>query len=560
MPNSELYTKARLSPISLTYYGLCLHNGNYTVKLHFAEIMFMDDKTYSSLGKRIFDVYIQGQLVLKDFNIKDEAGGSGQEVVKNFTVPVTNYTLEIRLCWAGKGTQIVPEKGTYGPLISAISVDPEFTPSQSTSKSSKDISTGVVVGIVTSVLFLTFLFLVFLWRKDCLAGKNRKGYLGSKSTTDQDLSNLLLRTGSFALRHIRAATNNFDILNKIGEGGFGSVYRVYRIGLLSDGTSIAVKQLSSKSSQGNREFVNEIGLISALQHPNLVKLYGCCIEGDQPLLVYEYMENNSLARALFGIEEHQLQLDWPTRLKICVGIARGLAYLHEESKLKVIHRDIKATNVLLDRDLNPKISDFGLARLCEGEKTHISTRIAGTIGYMAPEYAVHGRLTEKADIYSFGVVTLEIVSGKSITNFTPEGNHIHLVDWAYFLQERGRLLELVDPKLGSEFNEKEAIVMINVALLCTNASPVLRPTMSAVVSMLEGKSLIQDPLSDSSFSSDDLKFKASSSSYEEIQSQSSNPSLSQTQTVSKVQLGAGTPTSASSLYPVNSDSQNWKNR
>ena len=147
---------------------------------------------------------------------------------------------------------------------------------------------------------------------------------------------------------------------------------------MTDGTVIAVKQLSSKSKQGNREFLNEIGMISALQHPHLVKLYGCCVEGGQLLLVYEYLENNSLARALFGPQETQIRLDWPTRQNICVGIARGLAYLHEESRLKIVHRDIKATNVLLDKELNPKISDFGLAKLDEQENTHMSTRVAGT--------------------------------------------------------------------------------------------------------------------------------------------------------------------------------------
>ncbi|XLT32065.1 hypothetical protein HN873_063357, partial [Arachis hypogaea] len=149
-------------------------------------------------------------------------------------------------------------------------------------------------------------------------------------------------------------------------------------GILPNGTIIAVKQLSSKSKQGNREFINEIAMISALQHPCLVKLYGCCVEGDQLLLVYEYMENNSLAYALFGPKENELKLNWPTRQKICVGIARGLAFLHEESRLKIVHRDIKATNVLLDKNLNPKISDFGLAKLHEEDATHISTRIAGT--------------------------------------------------------------------------------------------------------------------------------------------------------------------------------------
>uniref|UniRef100_A0A6N2LFW3 non-specific serine/threonine protein kinase n=1 Tax=Salix viminalis TaxID=40686 RepID=A0A6N2LFW3_SALVM len=186
-----------------------------------------------------------------------------------------------------------------------------------------------------------------------------------------DLKGLDLKTGSFTLKQIKAATNNFDPANKIGEGGFGPVYKGH-------GTIIAIKQLSSKSKQGNREFVNEIGMISALQHPHLVKLHGCCIEGDQLLLVYEYMESNNLARALFGPEEYQLNLDWGTRQKICVGIARGLAYVHEESRLKIVHRDIKATNVLLDENLDPKISDFELAKLDEEDNTHVSTRVAGT--------------------------------------------------------------------------------------------------------------------------------------------------------------------------------------
>ncbi|CAA7402429.1 unnamed protein product [Spirodela intermedia] len=303
------------------------------------------------------------------------------------------------------------------------------------------------------------------------------------------LRGLNLPTGSFSLKQIKAATGNFDPENKIGEGGFGPVYK----GVLPDGSMIAVKQLSSKSKQGNREFVTEIGMISALQHPNLVKLFGCCIEGNQLLLIYEYMENNSLARALFGPEGLRLNLDWQTRRKICIGIARGLAYLHEESRLKIVHRDIKTTNVLLDKDLNAKISDFGLAKLDEEENTHISTRIAGTMGYMAPEYAMRGYLTDKADVYSFGVVTLEIVSGKSNANCRPKEDFIYLLDWAYVLQEQGSLLDLVDPALGTDFSLEEAQQMLNLALVCTNPSPTLRPAMSAVVSMLEGHTPVQVP-------------------------------------------------------------------
>ncbi|XP_058219408.1 probable LRR receptor-like serine/threonine-protein kinase At1g07650 [Rhododendron vialii] len=490
-PDSELYTTARVSPLSLTYYGLCLMNGNYTVKLHFAEIVYANDKSFNSLGRRIFDVYIQGKLVLKDFNIEDDAGGAGKPTVKNFTAEVTSHTLKIHFYWAGRGTTGIPVRGVYGPLISAISVDPNFEP-----PSGKKINYGVVIGAVAGAIFLVLLVLCIL---------RRKGLLGGKISVDRELRGLELQTGLFSLRQIKAATKNFDAANKIGEGGFGSVYK----GLLSDGTVIAVKQLSSKSKQGNREFVNEIGMISALQHPNLVKLYGCCVEGNQLLLVYEYMENNCVSRALFGRDAScKLKLDWPIRRKICLGIARGLAYLHEESRLKIVHRDIKTSNVLLDKDLNAKISDFGLAKLYEDDHTHISTRVAGTIGYMAPEYAMRGYLTDKADVYSFGVVALEIVSGKSNTNYRPMEEFVYLLDWAYVLQERGSLLELVDPDLGSEYSSEEAMVMLNVALLCTNASPTLRPTMSQVVSMLEGRTAVQDLLSDPGFSTINSKFKA----------------------------------------------------
>ncbi|XP_068640979.1 probable LRR receptor-like serine/threonine-protein kinase At1g07650 [Aristolochia californica] len=493
MSNSELYTRARLSPLSLTYYGLCMVNGDYTVKLHFAEIVFTGGNAFTALGRRIFNVFIQGKLVLKDFNIQDEAGGPGKAVIKTFTTLVTNHTLDIQFYWAGKGTTSIPSRGVYGPLISAISVDPNFEPP---SFSNKKRHVKILGGSIAAAALLILFVLVLAWRE---------GWMGRKSSLDQDLRGLDLLMGSFTLRQIRAATKNFDPSNKIGEGGFGSVYK----GLLSDGTIIAVKQLSSKSKQGNREFVNEIGIISALQHPNLVKLYGCCIEGLQLLVVYEYMEHNCLARALFGKDaDTRLKLDWPTRKKICLGIARGLAYLHEESRLKIIHRDIKASNVLLDKDLNAKISDFGLAKLAEEGHTHVSTRVAGTIGYMAPEYAMRGYLTAKADVYSFGVVALEIVSGKSNTSYRPKEEFVYLLDWAYVLQERGDLLELVDPNLGSDFSTEEALVMLNVALLCTNASPTLRPTMSTAVSMLEGRVAVQSPLSDSGMSSTRSRFKS----------------------------------------------------
>ncbi|XP_030460954.1 probable LRR receptor-like serine/threonine-protein kinase At1g53440 [Syzygium oleosum] len=487
---SEFYQTARLSPWSIRYYGLCMMKGSYKVRLHFAEIQYSNDETFSSLGRRIFDVSIQGNQVLKDFNIAEEAGGVGKGIYKDFdNVTVNGSTLEIHLYWSGKGTTAIPDRGVYGPLISAIAVTPNFH------VGSNGLSAGAITGIAVASVLLLVLILLVLWLS---------GFLGGREVKDPALRGLDLQTGHFTLRQIKAATGNFDSVNKIGEGGFGPVYK----GILSDGTIIAVKQLSSKSKQGHREFLNEIGMISALQHPNLVKLYGCCIEGNQLLLVYEYLENNSLARALFGREEQLIELDWATRKKICLGIARGLAYLHEESRLKIVHRDIKATNVLLDKELNAKISDFGLAKLDEEENTHISTRIAGTIGYMAPEYAMRGYLTDKADVYSFGVVALEIVTGKTNTNYRPKEEFVCLLDWAYVLQEQGIVLELVDPCLGSNYSEEEAMRMLNLALLCTNPSPTLRPPMSSVVSMLEGKSAIQAPIIKSMATNPDPRFKA----------------------------------------------------
>ncbi|XP_057725832.1 probable leucine-rich repeat receptor-like serine/threonine-protein kinase At3g14840 isoform X1 [Arachis stenosperma] len=485
MNNAELYMNARVSALSLTYYGYCMGNGSYTVNLHFAEIMFTDDQTYSSLGRRVFDIYIQRKLVLKDFDIAKEAGGVGKAIIKNFTANVTSGTLEIRLQWAGKGTTAIPFASVYGPLISAISVNPDFTPPLE--KESNNKGSGIPVGAILGIVFAGALVIIMVfgiaWWRGCL---------GQNSSLHRDLQGLDLKTGIYTLRQIKAATNNFDIACKIGEGGFGPVYK----GILPDGTAIAVKQLSSRSKQGNREFTNEIGMISALQHPCLVKLYGCCMEGDQMLLIYEYMENNSLARALWGKEKTQLKLDWSTRRKICIGVAKGLAYLHGESRLKIVHRDIKATNVLLDKDLNPKISDFGLAKLDEEGQTHISTRVAGTFGYMAPEYAMRGYLTDKADVYSFGIVALEIVSGKSNNMGWQREECFSLFDWALLLKEKGDLMDLVDEKLGSHYKKDEAMLIINVALLCTNTSPLNRPTMSSVVGMLEGKTAVQEVVPD----------------------------------------------------------------
>ncbi|KAF7151481.1 hypothetical protein RHSIM_Rhsim02G0088700 [Rhododendron simsii] len=490
MNDSPLYTRARLSPLSLTYYGRCLANGKYTVTLHFAEIIFRDNASYWSLGRRLFDIYIQDKIARKDFDIEATAKGVDKATILNFSnVAVTNHTVEIRFYWAGKGTRAIPRRGTYGPLISAISVVANFKP-----PSNQRNKILTITGAVASALCLTLAILFIVW------WKTRPRSSSSREQAFYSISMVHLVVYPFY---------NTDM----------TMCYFSMQGILLDGSAIAVKQLSSRSKQGNREFVNEIGMISGLQHPNLVRLYGCCVERNQLLLVYEYMENNSLARALFG--ECQLNLEWPTRLRICIGIARGLAFLHEESRLKIVHRDIKATNVLLDGDLNPKISDFGLAKLSEDDNTHISTRIAGTVGYMAPEYALWGYLTNKADVYSFGVVALEIVAGRDNMKYRPNENYVCLLDWALVLRQQGCLMDLVDPKLGSDFNKEEAMRMTKVALVCTNPSPALRPTMSDVVSMLEGKLGIEELVTDPRIYGDDFRFIALRDKYDELQHQTS---------------------------------------
>ncbi|KAL4554203.1 hypothetical protein LXL04_039674 [Taraxacum kok-saghyz] len=342
--DSGLFQTARLSSGSLRYYGLGLENGNYTIKLQFAELVIEDGPTRRSLGRR-------GNQVFQDFDIKRAAGGASfSPLTREVTAEVINNYLEVHLLWFGKGTCCVPNQGTYGPLISAISATPNFIPIVSNKPPSNN---------KKNIPF------------DC-------GDFDSDCSRERfDISSPFLgieaRPYTFCYEDLRDATDDFRPANKLGQGGFGPVYK----GTLDDGRVIAVKQLSIASHQGKSQFVAEIATISSVQHRNLVKLYGCCIYGERRLLVYEYLENKSLDQALFG--GNTLSLTWSTRFDICLGIARGLAYLHEESRVRIIHRDVKSSNILLDSNMNPKISDFGLAKLYDDKKTHLSTRVAGIL-------------------------------------------------------------------------------------------------------------------------------------------------------------------------------------
>jgi len=284
---------------------------------------------------------------------------------------------------------------------------------------------------------------------------------------------------------LKKATRDFNQKNQLGRGGFGPVY----LGKLDDGRKVAVKQLSvGKSGQGESEFFVEVNMITSIQHKNLVRLVGCCSEGSQRLLVYEFMKNKSLDKILFGGDGAPF-LNWKTRHQIIIGIARGLQYLHEESNLRIVHRDIKASNILLDDKFQPKISDFGLARFFPEDQTYLSTAFAGTLGYTAPEYAIRGELTVKADTYSFGVLVLEIISSRKNTDLSLPNEMQYLPEHAWRLYEQSKTLELVDPKVqAEEFDEKEVQQVCQIALLCVQPYPNLRPAMSEVVLMLTMKS------------------------------------------------------------------------
>ncbi|KAJ0672147.1 putative protein kinase RLK-Pelle-DLSV family [Helianthus annuus] len=284
----------------------------------------------------------------------------------------------------------------------------------------------------------------------------------------------------FSFAAIVTATNDFSDQNKLGKGGFGPVYK----GKLSDEREIAVKRLSRTSGQGLVEFKNELILIAKLQHTNLVRVLGCCIHGEEKMLIYEYMPNKSLDYFLFD-ETRKALLDWPKRWNIIEGVAQGLLYLHKYSRMRVIHRDLKASNVLLDESMNPKISDFGMARIFKQDETEaITKRVVGTYGYMSPEYAMEGTFSVKSDVFSFGVLILEIVSGRRNASFSHLDKTTNLVRYAWELWQQGDAAQLQDPTLGNSCVIDQLLRTVHVALLCVQENAEDRPVMSDVISML----------------------------------------------------------------------------
>ncbi|GLT86263.1 hypothetical protein SLE2022_044110 [Rubroshorea leprosula] len=332
---------------------------------------------------------------------------------------------------------------------------------------------ALIGGLLGGIGFLLLVLAVFFWFRS-----SRRKKMASRGDILEATE--LQGPVNYSYRDLKSATQNFSLENKLGEGGFGDVYK----GVLKNGKVVAVKKLAIvQSLRAKADFESEVRIISNVRHRSLLRLLGCCSKGAELLLVYEFMPNGSLDKFLFG--EKKGFLNWKQRCDIILGTAKGLAYLHEEFYLRIIHRDIKPSNILLDHDFQPKIADFGLARLLPQDRTHLSSQFAGTMGYTAPEYAIHGQLSEKVDAYSYGVLVLEIISSQKSSEAKSDSDDKYLLKRAWSLYENNRHEELVDETLDrSEYDAEDVRKMIEIALMCTQASAASRPTMSEVVILL----------------------------------------------------------------------------
>ncbi|XP_044494691.1 cysteine-rich receptor-like protein kinase 2 [Mangifera indica] len=362
--------------------------------------------------------------------------------------------------------------------------DRDFLNKQLGNGSKRGTIIAIVVSVVSSLVVLAVLIVIgaHIWKQRYIQKKRR-----GSNDAEKLVKTLNDKSLNFKYSILEKATQSFDDANKLGQGGFGTVYK----GVLPDGREIAVKRLFYNNKHRVANFYNEVNIISSVEHKNLVRLLGCSASGPESLLVYEFLPNKSLDRFILDSTRGTL-LNWEKRYEIIVGTAEGLVYLHEESKTRIIHRDIKASNILLDSKLRAKIADFGLARSFQEDKSHISTAIAGTLGYMAPEYLAHGQLTEKVDVYSFGVLLLETVTGRpnNRSKTSEYSESLLTITWKHF--QAGTVEELYDRNLTLNDSDNsgakdELLRVVQIGLLCTQESPLLRPTMSKVLQMLQKK-------------------------------------------------------------------------
>ncbi|XP_059623835.1 cysteine-rich receptor-like protein kinase 10 [Cornus florida] len=366
------------------------------------------------------------------------------------------------------------------PLPTPISPPPPAPTPLTSPKGKGKISSQTIIAIVVSVVSVVLLSVGCCF----LVRRARKRYY---TIEEENVGNEITTVNSlqFDLGTIEAATNNFSIDNKIGQGGFGQVYK----GTLPNGKEVAVKRLSKSSGQGATEFKNEVIVVAKLQHRNLARLMGFCLAREEKILIYEYVRNKSLDYFLFDPEK-QGQLDWSRRYNIIGGIARGMLYLHEDSRLRIIHRDLKASNILLDGDMNPKISDFGMAKIFGVDQSKGNTsRIVGTFGYMSPEYVMHGQFSVKSDVFSFGVLVLETISGKKNSDFFQSGHEDGLLSYAWKQWRNGTPLELMDSTLKSSYSRNEVVRCIHIGLMCVQEDMEVRPSMASVSLMLSSLSV-----------------------------------------------------------------------
>ncbi|WMV16214.1 hypothetical protein MTR67_009599 [Solanum verrucosum] len=395
-----------------------------------------------------------------------------------YRMPSCKFQYEISLFFNQLPTEAPPPLSPP-PLPSSLPLQPPPPPPPS-GEDDKTNRTVIIISVstVTVVILVVCITLIMMRRRKRKLVKNIQSIHGDDITTAESFQ--------YDFSTIRAATDNFSSDNKLGQGGFGPVYK----GKLPNSQEVAVKRLSSDSGQGDLEFKNEVMLVARLQHRNLVRLLGFCFDGTERLLIYEYVPNASLDHFLFDPVKRR-QLDWERRSKIIGGIAKGILYLHEDSRLRIIHRDLKASNVLLDEEMNPKIADFGMARLFTLDETQGNTsRIVGTYGYMAPEYAMHGQFSVKSDVFSFGVLVLEILSGQKNTCFRNGESVEDLLCSAWTNWQEGTAANLIDPMFrGSSGLVRDIMRYIHIALLCVQENIGDRPTMAAVVLMLSSLSL-----------------------------------------------------------------------
>ncbi|XP_022012641.1 probable LRR receptor-like serine/threonine-protein kinase At5g10290 isoform X2 [Helianthus annuus] len=358
--------------------------------------------------------------------------------------------------------------------------------SEDASKKSK---AGILIGVIAGVLVLLLLgcLMLFLWRGRH-KGYKREVFVDVPGEVDRRIAFGQLKR--FAWRELQVATDNFSERNVLGQGGFGKVYK----GVLGDNTKVAVKRLTDyESPGGDAAFQREVEMISVAVHRNLLRLIGFCTTPTERLLVYPYMHNLSVAYRLRELKPGEAVLDWATRKRVALGTARGLEYLHEHCNPKIIHRDVKAANVLLDEDFEAVVGDFGLAKLVDIRKTNVTTQVRGTMGHIAPEYLSTGKSSERTDIFGYGIMLLEIVTGQRAIDFSrlEEEDDVLLLDHVKKLEREKRLDAIVDRNLNKRYNMEEVEMMIKVALLCTQGSPEDRPAMSEVVRMLEGEGLAE---------------------------------------------------------------------